>query len=139
MYRKIMTPVDLRHTDQLGKALKTAADLARHYDATVCYVSVAAAAPGPVGHNPQEFAEKLSVFAKQQADEHGIKTEIHPVTSHDPTTDLDDALLKCVGDIGADLVVMASHVPTLTDYIWPSNGGRVAGHAKASVFVVRDA
>jgi hypothetical protein len=32
---------------------------------------------------------------------------------------------------------MASHVPGLTEYVWPSNGGKLAGHAKASVFVVR--
>ena len=38
---------------------------------------------------------------------------------------------------GADLVVMQSHVPGLMDYIWPSNGGKVAGHAKCSVLVVR--
>ena len=39
--------------------------------------------------------------------------------------------------LGADLVVMATHVPNLTDYIWASHGGHLASHAKASVFLVR--
>jgi len=42
-----------------------------------------------------------------------------------------------VEEAGADLVVMASHVPNVTDYIWPSHGGWVAEHSDASVFVVR--
>ncbi|MGD8310649.1 MAG: hypothetical protein PVG98_14530 [Chromatiales bacterium] len=45
--------------------------------------------------------------------------------------------MEAVDDIGADLVVMASHIPDVVDYIWPSNGGKVAGHSDASVFVVR--
>jgi nucleotide-binding universal stress UspA family protein len=60
------------------------------------------------------------------------------VVSHDPTVDVDDALMKAVSETGADLVVMASHVPGLADYIWPSNGGKLAAHSSASVFVVRD-
>ena len=40
-------------------------------------------------------------------------------------------------ELGADLVVMATHVPNLTDYIWASHGGHLASHAKASVFLVR--
>jgi len=50
---------------------------------------------------------------------------------------VDDALLKASRDTGADLVVMASHMPSVLDYIWPSNGGKIAEHAKCSVMVVR--
>ena len=46
-------------------------------------------------------------------------------------------ILNAPGNVGADLVVMQSHVPRLTDYVWPSNGGTIASHSKASVFVVR--
>lgn len=132
-----MVPVDLAHADRLEKALTCAADVAKHYGATVIYVAVSSALPGAVAHTPQEFAEKLSAFAEAQAKSHGITTEAHAETSHDPTTDLDPTLLKAVDAVQADLVVMASHVPNITDYIWPSNGGTVAGHAKVSVLVVR--
>ncbi|MEQ9695252.1 universal stress protein [Shimia sp. SDUM112013] len=137
MYTHIMVPVDLAHTGRLDKALTCAADLAKLYGARVTYVAVTAAAPGAVAHNPAEFATKLATFAETQRTAHGIDVRSHAITSHDPTVDLDPALLKTVGEIGADLVVMASHVPNLTDYIWPSNGGTIAGHAKVSVMVVR--
>jgi nucleotide-binding universal stress UspA family protein len=137
MFKTIMTPVDLSHLGDLDKALQVSADLANHYDAEVHYVGVTAATPGSLAHNPHEFAQKLDEFAKQQAEKHGIKVKSDPVTSHDPTTDLDDALLKAVGETGADLVVMQSHMPSVMDYIWPSNGGKMAEHAKCSVFVVR--
>lgn len=132
-----MVPVDLAHLNQLDKALTTAADLAKHYAIPVCYVSVTAAAPGSVAHNPREFADKLEAFARDQADRHGHEASSKAYTSHDPAVDLDDTLLKAVGDTGSDLVVMASHIPGLVEYVWPSNGGKIAAHSDASVFVVR--
>jgi nucleotide-binding universal stress UspA family protein len=137
MYKKIMVPVDLAHTGSLAKALSTAADLAKHYAIPVVYVGVTAAAPGAVAHNPAEFAQKLAAFAKAEAERHGHDASAEAITSHDPATDLDDTLMKAVHTTGSDLVVMASHVPGLRDYIWPSNGGKIASHSDASVFVVR--
>lgn len=137
MYSQIMVPVDLAHLDQLDKALNTAADLAKHYGIPVCYVGVAAATPGPIARTPQEFAGKLAEFAEKQAATHGLQATAKAYASHDPTTDVDDTLLAAVGEVGADLVVMASHVPGVVEYIWPSNGGKIASHSSAAVFVVR--
>ncbi|WP_121631486.1 universal stress protein [Tropicibacter alexandrii] len=137
MFKRIMVPVDLAHVDRLSRALTCAADLAKTYGASVVYVGVSAATPSSVAHSPQEFATKLAEFAEAQGKDAGIETEAHAMTSHDPSTDLDPTLLKAVDETKADLVVMASHIPNVTDYIWPSNGGTVAGHAKVSVLVVR--
>ncbi|WP_428696503.1 universal stress protein [Stappia sp.] len=137
MYKKIIVPVDLAHVSRLHKVLKTAADLGRHYNAPVCYVGVISPLPGSVARSPSEFSEKLGAFASKQGEEYGIGTSSHAVTSHDPAVDLDDALLTAIADTGADLVVMASHIPNVADYIWPSNGGTIASHSSASVFVVR--
>jgi nucleotide-binding universal stress UspA family protein len=137
MYRKIMIPVDLAHVDKLQKALETGADIASHYRIPVCYVAVASAAPGPLGHTPEEFAAKLSAFGESEASRRGIETTTKAVTSHDPTTDLDKTLLQALHDVGADLVVMASHIPNVLDHVWPSNGGRIASHADVSVLIVR--
>ncbi|EAQ01583.1 Universal stress protein (Usp) [Pseudooceanicola batsensis HTCC2597] len=138
MFKKIMVPVDLAHADRLEKALACAGALASQFGAETIYVGVSAAAPSSVAHTPEEFAQKLSAFAKEQAQRHGITTGAHAMTSHDPATDLDPTLMKAVDETGADLVVMASHVPNIADYVWPSNGGTLASHAKASVLVVRD-
>lgn len=137
MYSKIMVPVDLAHKGDLDKALKTAADLAQHYKIPVCYVGVTSATASSVAHNPQEFEKKLEAFAEEEAGKHGHDASSKAYTSHDPTVDVDDTLLKAVKDVGADLVVMASHAPSVLDYVWPSNGGKMAEHAKASVLVVR--
>lgn len=137
MYKNIMVPVDLAHAEKMALALDTAAKLSKIYDANVTYVGVTSAAPGPLGHNPAEYDQKLADFAARQAKAHGIKTHGKTMVSHDPAVDLDDALVKAVHETGSDLVVMATHIPNVVDHIWPSNGGRLATHTDASVFLVR--
>ena len=138
MFKKIMVPVDLGHAAKLSKALSCAGQLASQFGAEIVYVGVTTPSPGSVAHTPEEYSGKLDAFAAEQAKSYGITATGHMVVSHDPSVDLDPALLKAVDETGADLVVIASHVPNLTDYIWPSNGGSIASHAKVSVFVVRD-
>ena len=138
MYSHIMVPVDLAHEDRLTRSLKCAADLAQHWGAKVTYVGVTSSVPGKLGHTPEEYAERLGRFAAAQAELSGIEAAGHAAVSHDPSIDLDDTLLKAVKEVGADLVVMESHVPNIADYIWPSNGGKIAAHSSASVMVVRD-
>ena len=132
-----MVPVDLAHVDRLDRALACAADLARQYGSVVVYVGVSAATPSSLAHTPAEFADLLTAFARRQSTEQGIQTESHAMTSRDPAVDLDPTLLKAVDETKADLVVIASHIPNITDHIWPSNGGTLASHAKISVMVVR--
>ena len=137
MYSKIMVPVDLTHADQLQKALSTAADLAKFYNIPVCYVGVTAATPGSIAHNPDEYAGKLEAFAQDAAKKGGHEATALARVSHDPAADLNPTLLKAVEETGADLVVMASHIPNIADHLWPSHGGQIASHSNASVFVVR--
>ncbi|ARE39169.1 hypothetical protein RGUI_1028 [Rhodovulum sp. P5] len=138
MFNHILAPVDLAHIDRLTRALEATADLARHYGIGVTYVAVTTPQPGKVAHSPEEFADKLDAFAKGQASEHGITAAAKTVVSHDPAVDLDHAIREVRQEIGADLVVMGSHMPTLGDYVWPSHGGKLALHAHASIFLVRE-
>lgn len=137
MFKRIMVPVDLTHADKLDKALSCAGDLAAHYGATLVYVGVTAPAPSAVAHSPEEYAKKLAEFAASHGDKNGVAAESKAYTSHDPAVDLDPTLLKAVGETGADLVVMASHIPNVADHFWPSNGGSVASQADVTVMVVR--
>ncbi len=137
MYKTLMVPIDLAHLDKLQKALDVAADLAKHYGATVHYVAVTAATPSPLAHNPAEFAEKLEKFVANEAAKRGIQAKAHPIISHDPTADLDTTLSHAGEDLGADLVVMGSHVPGFAEHIFHTHGGYVASHSSLSVFVVR--
>ncbi len=138
MYKNIMVPVDLGHEKTLSRALRTATDLAKHYGAKVTYVGVSSSAPSGVAHTPEEYQAKLNDFAKAQGEAASVRTEGHAEISHDPAVDLDPTLLKAADEIGADLIIMQSHIPGLADHLWPSNGGKIARQAKCSVMVVRD-
>jgi nucleotide-binding universal stress UspA family protein len=137
MFRKIFCPVDLTHAARLGPAIDVAADLARHYGASVVFAAVSAEAPSEIAHNPDEFRARLDAFAHEQGRKHGIAVEALALFSHDPAIDLDHTLLAHLHDTGADLVVMATHIPKVVDRIWPSNGGVIASRADISVFLVR--
>lgn len=138
MYKRIMMPVDLAHADRLEKALKTAADLAKHYRAEMILVGVTGSEPGPVAHNPEEFATKLDDFAAKAADRLGTAIEGQTIHLHDITSDLNRTIVRKAKEIDADLVVMASHIPGVAEYIFGSHGGEVAQHAPMSVMLVRE-
>lgn len=137
MYKSIMIPVDLEHTDTLEKALATAADLAKRYHAELHAVGVTMSAPGVVAHNPTEYAQKLEAFTADQTAKYGVDFRAKAMISHDPAVDLDDTLKQAASEINADLVVMASHVPGFFDHIIASRAGYLASHTSLSVFVVR--
>jgi nucleotide-binding universal stress UspA family protein len=137
MYKKIMVPVDLAHIERLNKAITTATDLAKHYGIPICFVGVTAETPTEVAHTPKEFAEKLEALGAAQSKAHNLAIDTAAYPSHDPAVDLDDTLIAAARENGADLIVMASHVPGLQDHIFASNAGAVAAHAEVSVFVIR--
>lgn len=139
MYHKILVPVDLSHLDKMPKALDTAIDMARHYGARLCYVTVTNTPPGAAAHSPEELASKMDEFAREQGKAHGIKTEAKVLHSADTAVELDDKLLDAIKDTGADLVIMASHPPGIGDWLHllRSNGANIVKHSDVSVFVVR--
>ena len=137
MFQKILIPIDLNHAETLEKAVSAGVYLAKADDIPIVFTAIASTVPSPLAHTPDEFRAKLDAYAASQAEKHGISASAHAAFAHDPAAELEDALLKAIDDTGADLVVMATHAPKLTDYFWPSNGGRVASHANVSVFLVR--
>ncbi len=137
MFKTIVVPVDLAHKERLSKALSLARDLARAYSAKYYIVGVTPEAPSEVAHNPTEYESKLVAFAQSLSDDFGLKVHADPIVSHDPAIDLESQIIGACEKLGADLVVMASHVPGLVEYVFSSNAGYLASHAKISVFVVR--
>ncbi|SDE67007.1 universal stress protein [Ruegeria marina] len=137
MFKHILVPVDLAHVERLTKALGVAAEMARSCSAPVTYIAIAEETPGPVGHNPKEFLENLQAFARGEAEKHGIAARAHMIVSTDPAAEINRSIRQAAKDLEADLVVMASHPPTVMNWILPSHAGNVAEHSDASVFVVR--
>ncbi|MFD2741357.1 universal stress protein [Sulfitobacter aestuarii] len=137
MFTKIMIPVDLRHVDRMEKALTIAAGLARQYGAEAHITGVTVSTPTEVARTPKAYADKLAAFAAETSETHGVTFTPHAEISHDASIDLDDILSRTADKIGADLIVMASHVPGFADRFMSSNAGYLASHAHISVFVVR--
>lgn len=137
MFKRIAVPVDLGHTDKQARALAVAADLARHYSATVVLVAVTTTAPSATAHNPEEFAARLADYAAEQSQTLGVALETASVASVDISIDLEKQLDGLLHEQGADLVVMASHVPGFRDYVFHSRAGKLASHTDLSVMIVR--
>ena len=102
-------------------------------------MAVTTSTPGTVARTPEEYEHKLEAFASGQEAVHGQKTSSRCINSPDPTADLDGLILKSIEAVGADLVVMATHLPRHLDAVMPSHGDRIASHTDVSVFLVRPA
>ncbi len=137
MYSTIIVPVDLAHTATLEKAIRTAADLGKLYQSKVILVGVVSSAPCSVAHNPEEFAQKLEQFTQSHTEQCGYPMESKAVTCNDPVAELERALERVGDEVGADLVVMASHVPGFMDNLFHANASHLAEHEHISVFIVR--
>lgn len=139
MFKRIMVPVVLEHTDRMQRTLTVAADLARQYQASIIYVAVAGKVPNAIAKTPEKFAAELDLFAREQGDQGAISTEAHAIFSNDPGAELEKRLLKAVKSTDADLVIMGSHPPGVTDtlHLIGSHSAWLVRHTDISVFVVR--
>lgn len=137
MFKKILVPVDLGHLETLSRALRVACELAKSHDAEVVYASVYGNQSRTGLPQPNDYADELEAFAERQGAAQGISASALPIFSHDPDAELSSALVSAAGEIGADAIVMASHIPGWVEHIFHSNAGYVACHSTASVFVVR--
>jgi len=137
MYSTIMVPIDLEHTETLKKAVSTAADLGKLYKAEIVMVGVTDSVPGGVARSAGDYAKQLETYAATEGSRHNVTFTAKAVKSHDVPAELDSLLADTAAEIGADLIIMASHVPGLADYVFSSNAGYLASHSKLSVFVVR--
>ncbi len=139
MFDKIMIPVDLQHVEKLERSLEIAATLAKEWNATVYYVTVAGRVPNRAAKSPEEHAKHLETFAAEQGEKFGISTASLTKDSTDVTIELEKKLLEAAEEIGADLIVTASHVPGISDklHLIPSHSGELASKARCSVFVLR--
>jgi nucleotide-binding universal stress UspA family protein len=137
VYERIGMPVDLAHPETLEKAAATAAALARTFGASIDLVAVTSPSPGEVARDPHAFGEKLAAYAEDCSRRHGVTFTAHTRICDDPTVELDRTLSEAFHELRVDLLVVASHVPGLREYVFSSNAGWLASHTDLSVFVVR--
>jgi nucleotide-binding universal stress UspA family protein len=142
MYKKILLPADLPDSNTLQKAVNTAVDLARTYEAElhVVYVLPDFGVGMVSSYFDEGFQKTAMEKATQQLEEFAAAHAkgVKAVKTYVLYGTIYDQIIKAAKECGADLIVMGSHRPALEDYLIGPNAARVMRHAKQSVFIVRD-
>ncbi len=137
MFNHIMIPVDLHLPPEVHKAVAVAGEMAKWQNARVTLVSVTGTQPGDVTASDASIAKDLAALADDLSAKSGAEVGTKNIHSVDVAVEVDGDLTRAAEEIGADLIVVGTHAPRITDYIFSSHAGYLAKHAKVSVFVVR--
>ncbi|TVQ29481.1 MAG: universal stress protein [Geminicoccaceae bacterium] len=141
MYKQILVPIDVNDVHSYEKALPTAAKLVETFEAKLHVMSVLPDFGMPmVGHYfPRGFRAKATAAIGEEMekilDRHlprGMALDKGVVQGT-----IYREILRIAQDLPADLIVMGSHRPALSDYLLGPNAARVVRHAHCSVMVVR--
>ena len=138
MYSNVLVPVDLEHSDQAGAMIRTAVAIAGN-DAKLKLLFVMPEIPIVVGLQlPEDSAENAKTDAER-------KLQKIATTSNAPQTTTvitvvgrpHHNILEVAERDGTDLIVIASHQPSIADYLLGSVAASGVRHAKCSVHVMR--
>jgi nucleotide-binding universal stress UspA family protein len=136
MFKKILVPVDLAHSELAGKMINLAREMGgKDADIVVMHVVhdipvyAAVEISGELLEQSQKWAKnELEKLAKDN--KIAGKTELRHGS---PGT----AIVEAAAEHKADLVIVASHKPGLSDYFLGSTAARVVRHAQCPVLVMR--
>ncbi|WP_370278984.1 universal stress protein [Pontibacterium sp.] len=141
-YKNVVIPVDLEHPSSWYNALPMAVEFARNNEATLHVITVAAQAdiPAVAIHLPKDIddqiisatAERLKRLVQQE-----VPSDIETLTAVGQGR-IYKEVLRLAAKADADLIVMASHRPEITDFLIGANAANVMRHAPCSVMVVRE-
>jgi nucleotide-binding universal stress UspA family protein len=139
MFNTILVPIDLEHEDTWDDALAVAVDMAKRNNARMHLLTVIRPAPAIVSNYlPKGYEAETSASAQAalQATAAGLDVE-GTVACHVRHGDVYQEILKASREIQADLILIESHKPGVTDYLIGTVAARVVRHASCSVFVLR--
>ena len=140
MFKKILVPIDVSQSDSGEASLKVAAGLAGKTGAKLILLNVIGDIPNLVANQlPSNYTETMEKSSAEALDEvasrNGLASGSYEVqTSHGQ---IYHEIIEAAEKGGADLIVIASHQPDVSDYLLGSTAGKVVRHAHCSVLVVR--
>jgi nucleotide-binding universal stress UspA family protein len=142
MYRNILVPVDLSDKHSWRKALPTGITLCETFEAKLHLITVVPDFGLPmVGQFfPEGYEAKLRQQAARQLKEFAAQQVPGAIECRRIVAEgkVYQEILKAADAIEADLIVMGSHRPELSDYLLGPNAAKVMRHARCSVMVVRE-
>ncbi|WP_333830001.1 universal stress protein [Pararhodobacter sp.] len=136
MYMNIIVAVDLAHGDA-GKALLDRAKALVDEGGIVRLLHVIEDVPSYIAAElPRDLNDRRQAEAKVEL---GLLTQDTGanVVSEVRMGAASGQILQCAEDTGADLIMIASHRPGLSDYFIGSTAARVVRHAQCSVLISR--
>jgi nucleotide-binding universal stress UspA family protein len=136
MYKKIIVAVDVSALEKGERILRTATNLL-DTGGTILIVNVVEDMPA---YLVSELTIDLTVAARQDAERQlvelrekaGIEADIE-IRQGAPAREI----LAASEEQGADLIIVASHIPDLSNYLIGATADRVVRHATCSVLVDR--
>ena len=141
MYKNILLTVDLSDDGSWSKAAPTAVEMCKAFGSKLHLLTVIPdMMPLVEEYFPENYeaemakgaAAKIADFANSQ-----FPSDLTP-NVHVGSGPIYKEILRVAEEANADLIIMASHRPELSDYLLGPNAARVVRHANCSVMVVRE-
>jgi nucleotide-binding universal stress UspA family protein len=141
MYKRIILAVDLAEATSTPKGLAEAVELAKAGGGELKLVNVQPVIPATfMEYVPVDFDVEQAKRAKESLDAilAGVDLPTERKTDVARAGGIYHELLQEASDWGADLIVVGSHRPVMSDYLLGSNAKTIVRHAQCSVLVVRE-
>ncbi len=136
MYKSILVPIDLAHSD-IGQAMIKRAVVLLDDNAKITLLHVIGDIPAyaqsylPEGQQ-QRNLEETQIALQSVADSAGVEADVVVRYGSPSPVILDEADERHI-----DLIIIASHHPGIKDYLMGSTASRVVRHANCSVLINR--
>jgi nucleotide-binding universal stress UspA family protein len=141
MYKRIVLAVDLADQAPTPKGLEQALELTKASGGELRLVNVQPVIPATfMEYVPADFDEEQSKRAKEALDAVVAAVDL-PAERKSAVAragGIYHELLQEASEWGADLIVVGSHRPVMSDYLLGSNAKTIVRHAQCSVLVVRE-
>ncbi len=141
MYKRIILAVDLAETSSKPKGLEQALELAKAGGGVLRLVNVQPVVPATfMEYVPADFDAEQSKRAQDALDATAASIDLPPErkSAIARAGGIYHELLQEAADWNADLIVVGSHRPVMSDYLLGSNAKTIVRHAQCSVLVVRE-
>ena len=141
MFKRIILAVDLAEPAQGPKGLPEALELANAGGGNLRLVNVQPVVPATfMEYVPADFDVEQNKRAKETLDAvlDSVDLPAERKSAAARAGGIYHELLQEAADWNADLIVVGSHRPVMTDYLLGSNAKTIVRHAQCSVLVVRE-
>jgi nucleotide-binding universal stress UspA family protein len=140
MFKNILVAVDLEHDTPVDDLLRIASDIANTYGAQVHLLNVIGAAPAVVSQFlPENYENMVSEKIEKDLAVLAAKVDLAEGAAASSVRfgGVYQEILAHAANIGADLIIVASHKPNVGDYLLGTTAARIVRHASCSTLVVR--